>query len=254
MITLYPRADDAGSSRAANRAILECVKHGIIKNISVMAPPYASEDAGDILKDLDKEFDVSFGLHITLNAEWDGVKWGPVSNPKDVPSLLGQDGYFPALTSHHTGRILLKEALKECKAQLEKLRSLGFRLTYLDEHMGVGLYSVPELHQALIEFAREEGLYHVDVIESLPEIDLSGDALKSLRNLLEQQPDGEYIYFTHPAFDDSELEPCYTTGVPKGKIPRERAAETRLLCDPRTKALLEEKGIRLGNFSARVTR
>ena len=90
MLTLYPRADDAGSSEAANHAIRECVARGIIKNVSLMAPPAAIEHAAEVLGDLD----ACFGLHVTLNAEWDGIKWGPLTNPEDVPSLVDDRGLF----------------------------------------------------------------------------------------------------------------------------------------------------------------
>lgn len=250
MLTLYPRADDAGSSQAANRAIYECVNHGIIKNISVMAPPAASEHAAEQLKDLT---DVCFGLHVTLNAEWEGVKWKPLTDPEEVSSLVDDQGYFLAAPEQYVGHIVIDEALKEAKAQLDKLRALGFRLSYLDEHMGVGVNWLPELHQALIDFGRQEGLYHADVVKPLPAIELSGDVFGNFKRRIGEYPDGELIYYTHPAFADPELEPCYNADIPKGKIPRERDAERRLLCDPETRAWLAEKNVRLASF-AELTR
>ncbi len=246
MLTLYPRADDAGSSKAANRAIADCVKAGIIKNVSVMAPPAACEHAAQVLKDLDKDHDVCFGLHVTLTSEWDAIKWGPVSG---ATGLVTEQGYFPAKSQWHVGRLSVDEALKECKAQLTKLRALGFRLTYLDEHMGVAYYHMPELHQALIDFAKQEGLYHVDVIKPLREIDLSHDALIHFKQRLDEYNDGEFIYYTHPAFDDPEMDACFNADIPKGKIRRERDLERQLLCDPRTKAYLAEKNVKLESFA-----
>ncbi len=252
MLTLYPRADDAGSSKSANRAIAECVKAGIIKNVSVMAPPAACEDAAEVLKDLDKDHDVCFGLHVTLTSEWDAIKWGPVS--KDVAGLVTEQGYFPAESQWHIGCVVIKEALKECKAQLSKLRDLGFRITYLDEHMGVAYYHMPELHQALIDFAKHEGLYHVDVIKPLREIDLSHDALIHFKQRLDGYNDGEFIYYTHPAFDDPEMDVCYNADIPKGKIRKERDAERQLLCDPKTKAYLTQKNVKLESFATMLAR
>ncbi len=248
MLTLYPRADDAGSSQAANRAIRECVAGGVIKNISLMAPPAAIEHAAVVLRDLDTA-DVCFGLHVTLNAEWDGIKWGPITNPEEVPSLVDDQGHFLADPREYVGRISVPEALREAKAQLDKVRALGFELSYLDEHMGVGVSWVPELHQALVELARQEGLYHADVKEPLPAIDLSGDVFARFKRRIGEYPEGELIYYTHPAFADPELEPCYNADVPKGKISRERDAERRLLCNPETKAWLAERNVRLKRFS-----
>ena len=248
MLTLYPRADDAGSSQAANHAIYACAEHGVIKNISVMAPPAASEHAAELLKDLT---DVCFGLHVTLNAEWDGVKWGPITNPREVSSLVDGQGYFLPDPKQYVDRIVIDEALREAKAQLDKLRALGFRLSYLDEHMGVGVNWLPELHEALTKFGQQEGLYHADVIAPLPAIELSGDVFANFKRRIGEYPEGELIYYTHPAFADPELEPCYNADVPKGKISRERDAERRLLCNPETKAWLAERNVRLKRFAER---
>jgi predicted glycoside hydrolase/deacetylase ChbG (UPF0249 family) len=250
MLTLYPRADDAGSSNAANLAIADCVKAGIIKNVSVMAAPPSCEHAAEVLKDLDKDFDVCFGMHVTLTSEWDGIKWGPVSAASEVSSLLEPTLYFPAESARHVGRLDIAEALKECKAQLHKLRDLGFKISYMDEHMGVAYYSLPDLHQALIEFAKDEGLYHVDVIRPIKEIDLSHHVLAHLEQLVTDHPNGEYIYFTHPALDDAEMDVCYNADIPKGKIRRERANEHHLLCDPATKKMFADKKVRLESFKA----
>jgi chitin disaccharide deacetylase len=248
MLTLYPRADDAGSSRAANLAIAECVKAGTIKNVSVMAAPAACEHATEVLKNLDKDHDVCFGMHVTLTSEWDAIKWGAVSKASEVTSLLEPSGYFPAESERHVGRLKIAEALKECKAQLHKLRDLGLNISYLDEHMGVAYYHMPELHQALIDFAKDEGLYHVDVIRPIREIDLSRDVLAHLEQLVSEHPNGEYIYFTHPALDDAEMDVCYNADIPKGKIRKERSNEYQMLCDPRTKKMLEDKKVRLESF------
>lgn len=250
MLTLYPRADDAGSSKAANLAIADCIAHGIIKNVSVMAAPAASVHAAEVLKDLDKDHEVCFGMHVTLTSEWDAIKWGAVSKASEVASLLEPSGYFPAESARHVGRLNIAEALKECKAQLGKLRDLGFRISYLDEHMGVAYYTMPTLHQALIDFAKDEGLYHVDVIRPIKEIDLSHNVLAHLEQLVTDHPDGEYIYFTHPALDDAEMDGCYNANIPKGKIRSERSNEYQLLCDPETKKMLEKKKVILKSFTS----
>lgn len=243
MLTLYPRADDAGSSQAANRAIRECVACGVIKNVSLMAPPAAIEHAAEVLK-----LHVCFGLHVTLNAEWDGIKWGPITNPEDVPSLVDDQGYFLVHPEQYVGRLCVDEALREAKAQLDRLRALGFKLSYLDEHMGVGVNWLPELHGALAQLARQEGLYPADIVEPLPATELSGD-VAAFKRRIGEYPEGELIYYTHPAFADPELESCYNADVPKGKIAPERDAERRLLCDPETKAWLAENNVRLRRFA-----
>lgn len=61
---LVTRADDAGSSRSANRAIHQTATQGIARNISLMACGPQIEDAAKSLCDLDG---VDFGLHVCLS-------------------------------------------------------------------------------------------------------------------------------------------------------------------------------------------
>ena len=77
-IQLCTRGDDAGCCRAANRAVAEAARFGILKNISIMVPGPAFDDAA---RSLGKIKGICIGLHVTLNAEWPRTKWGPVSPP-----------------------------------------------------------------------------------------------------------------------------------------------------------------------------
>ena len=38
--------------------------------------------------------DADIGLHLTLTAEWQTFRWGPIAPRALVPSLIGPDGYF----------------------------------------------------------------------------------------------------------------------------------------------------------------
>lgn len=90
---LIVRADDFGSARAANAAILEAVRAGyLVRNVSCMAPgPYLDEGA-DALAALAHRVDI--GLHLTVNAEWDPIKWAPCAPPEKIPALLNEKGAF----------------------------------------------------------------------------------------------------------------------------------------------------------------
>ena len=90
-IRFITRADDLGSSYSANQAIEQVVDAGFIKNVSIMACAPAIEDAAQRLA---HRKDVCFGMHTTLNAEWDRVKWGPVLPSEQCKGLVDQNGCF----------------------------------------------------------------------------------------------------------------------------------------------------------------
>ena len=71
---LITRSDDCGSNIAANIAIEKAVGAGFIKNVSIMGCANFVEDAAERLKSCKQ---VCFGMHGTLNAEWDNLKWNP---------------------------------------------------------------------------------------------------------------------------------------------------------------------------------
>ena len=91
-IYLYTRGDDCGSSHSANRAILEACETGILKNVSFMLPAPYIEEAAQMFSGRN-EF--CFGLHVTMNAEWDSLKWGPVSDPHKGARYHRQQDWFP---------------------------------------------------------------------------------------------------------------------------------------------------------------
>src|SRR5262245_50950923 len=84
-VRLITRCDDAGGCESANAAILEAANASAAKNVSIMACGSAFDEAVRLFGGRE---DVCLGLHVTLNAEWDGPKWGPVAPPEKVPSLL----------------------------------------------------------------------------------------------------------------------------------------------------------------------
>ena len=135
-IRLVTRGDDAGSCESANVAIRQAACHGVLRNVSVMAPGPAFEAAVPLLQSLPES--VCLGLHVTLNAEWETVKWPPVLPRDRVPSLVDESGYFwptPAETQKQGVRV--DEMLAEIEAQLARVRKQGLTVSYIDEHMGV---------------------------------------------------------------------------------------------------------------------
>ncbi|AIE87173.1 carbohydrate deacetylase [Fimbriimonas ginsengisoli] len=221
------RADDAGSSEGANIAILRTVREGVVRNVGVMAPGPALSSAAELLRDLEG---VNLGLHVTLNAEWDRVKWGPVLPAAEVPSLVEVDGSFTSEPATLKERgFSVDEAMAEVAAQLAKLRESGLRIDYLDEHMGVGWIGLVD---RLEEFCSKKGLVfarRVPFLEGSQTQDVS-----ALLETISAASDAPHVVVAHPGSDvDPTMRQFTLGGMQPGEVLRERAQDRRVLTDPR---------------------
>src|SRR5246127_2512145 len=119
--------DDLGSSRAANVAIYDALRNGVATSASLMVPCPWARDAAAMYRGED------VGVHLTLNAEWDTYRWGPITHS---PSLLDGDGGFPRTQRDVWDHADLDEVRKELRAQIERAIFWGFDVSHLDSHMG----------------------------------------------------------------------------------------------------------------------
>ncbi len=230
MIRIVTRADDAGMSVSANKAVRAAFEEGILRNASLLAPAPAIEDAAERLIPLKG---LCFGLHSTVTSEWDSPRWGPVLPPEKVPTLLDEEGMLhrhPTLL--HDKKASAEEMLAEIAAQLEKVRSLGFDVKYIDTHMD--LASLQGMKEGIPELARREGLVCRPKVDRLPKVDrpLKGggefdehDRASRLLAALEAAGPGAYITVGHPAFDDEETRAIHGAGHKIGEIAKSRDGE-----------------------------
>ncbi|MGN6394386.1 MAG: polysaccharide deacetylase family protein [Mucilaginibacter sp.] len=145
---LIIHADDAGFSHSADSAIISAYTKGVINSASIMVPcPWFPEIAG--FAKAHPEMD--WGIHLTLTAEWKNYKWGGVASSGQTPSLLNKDGYLYPSNEEFGANAKVDEAEKEMRAQIEKAKAFGIRLTHLDNHMGSILTSpgIIEMYQRL---------------------------------------------------------------------------------------------------------
>jgi hypothetical protein len=256
MISLVTRADDAGGCISANEAILEAVEAGAVRNISIMGCGAELEQAATFFAG---RSDVCLGLHVTLNAEWDTVKWGPVLPTDQVPSLLqpGTSYFTPTPKDLQEKGFAIAEAIAEVKAQLERMRSLGLHITYLDEHMGVGWIASngQKLRDALATFCEQEGLLDVHPIpfsRMSPVATAIGDTpAEQLANRwvasVEQAGDGTYLLVTHPGKIAPDMEAYFHahTGQKPGEVAAERDTERLAFAHTNFVSECQKRGIRL---------
>ena len=251
MKRLIIRADDAGSSRAANRAILQCARDGLARNVSLMACGPCITSAAQILAALPN---VDFGLHVTLNSEWDAPRWGPCAPRDQVRALLDGDGAFTrapnVLFERGVSEEMLEQMETEVAAQLQRLRALGLEISYLDEHMGVGW--LPGLRERLQALARREGLGWTHGIQGLPPAPDAARPLSPLQVLarrVEAAPDGDWLLVTHPAFDDEEMRAVGNEDFAPGQVARERRADRQLLLDSWLRRELDKQQVLVARYS-----
>jgi predicted glycoside hydrolase/deacetylase ChbG (UPF0249 family) len=94
------------------------------------------------------------GVHLTLNAEHELYRWGPITH---APSLLGGDGGFPRTMEDVWDHADLDEVRRECRAQIERAILWGFDVSHLDSHMAT-LQLRPEFFDVYVDMAVEFGL------------------------------------------------------------------------------------------------
>ncbi len=218
MIRLVTRGDDAGSSKNANRAIHAAAKKGILRNASVLASGPGVIHAAKALGGLVKSGNLCIGLQAAVTCESESPFWGTVLDAKLVPSLVDEDGM-----RHRTVEELMAkdapvgqvraETLAEIAAQLERLRSLGLVVKYIDEN--TGLDQIEGVNEGVADLAKREGLVFRPPLETLvqpaPEPG-TVDYASRLLAALEGAGSGTYLVVGRPAFAEEEKPPHYDTG------------------------------------------
>ena len=222
---LIIHADDAGFSHSADSAIMSAYTKGAINSASIMVPcPWFPEIAA--FAKAHPEMD--WGIHLTLTSEWGNYKWGGVASSTETKSLLGKNGYLYPSNEEFGVNAKVDEAEKEMRAQIEKARAFGIKLTHLDNHMGSILTSpgIIQMYQRLGKEYKLPVLIPVSYVKMLAPklvsfIDTSGvvvdnfimaymmtpaDKWKNFynANLQRLKPGLNELVF-HLAFDDNEM-------------------------------------------------
>lgn len=145
---LIVNCDDLGMCHSANEGVYESLRDGLATSASLMVPcPWAREAAARYRGE-------DVGVHLTLTAEWELYRWGPITQ---APSLLGGDGGFPRTIEDAWDHADLDEVRRELRAQVERAILWGFDVTNLDSHMGT-LQLRPEFFDVYLDLAVEFGL------------------------------------------------------------------------------------------------
>ena len=222
---LIINADDLGMAHSQNDASFAGLDQKLVTSATAMVPaPWF----GEVAAYARTHPDADLGLHLTLTAEWQTFRWGPVTPRNLVPSLVGPDGNFYATTEEFAQHAKVDEVETEVRAQIERAKAMGLEPTHLDAHMH-SLYATPQLFAVLkkvaaeyklpIRMARNESTFrdllpYVDasypfpdaIYSPLGEVPLNLPAWKDYYiNVVKNLQPGVSELFVHLAHDDAEM-------------------------------------------------
>jgi hopanoid biosynthesis associated protein HpnK len=151
---LIVNADDFGLEEEINAGIVEAHARGVVTTTSLMANGAAFEQAVELAR-ANPSLDVGAHLALTRGPSLVG---GPLLEPREVPGLVKGDGLFSKSPVALGARLALGlvsplQIRKELRAQMEKIRATGLRITHVDGHQHVHL--MPQVFRVVVELARE---------------------------------------------------------------------------------------------------
>lgn len=242
LIRLYTRGDDCGSSQSANKAILEACETGILKNVSFMMPAPYIEEAAQMFSG---HKELCFGLHVTMNSEWDSLKWGPISESYKVSSLIDNKNGFLFQTTKQLkeNNPKLDEIMLETEAQLDKATRLGLDIKYAEMHMAFG-WVADGLNDAFNSWCNQKGIINsIPLGERLPKVEYNGNPVEMLIEQLKIAKPGYYTLIGHPAYDNEEMRDLGHEGFPGHTVALSREWERRIFCDKQVVDYCEQNGV-----------
>ncbi|QHT63270.1 ChbG/HpnK family deacetylase [Paenibacillus lycopersici] len=246
-IRLITRADDAGSATTADRAILETIERGLVRNVSLMAVGPSIAHAAELLAG---KREVCFGIHATLNAEWSDVRWGPLSAAGASSSLVEPGGMFaPTPQAFLQRQPAVDAVMTELQAQLDRLRGLGFAIGYADTHM-VFEWAMPYIEEPFDRWCEREGIRNYKLYsQPLPQAAGADDKARQADPVaafiarLENAQPGQYLVVGHPGYDDAEMHRMGSEDYPSERVVADRINERLLFTHPDVLACCERLGI-----------
>jgi predicted glycoside hydrolase/deacetylase ChbG (UPF0249 family) len=215
-------ADDLGMAHSVNRATFEALEKGWISSSSILVPcPWFAE----VARFARDHPDADLGVHLAVNSEWTGYRWGPVGPVDAVASLLDKDGYLPLEETEVVAHAKPDQVERELRAQIDRARSAGIRLTHLDSHMAT-LFRSPALLNVYLRLGPAynlplllertgadrsawAGAQADALVDRVISLDAPGAPMAewpaAYEKLLTPLPPGVYELIVHLAYDDDEM-------------------------------------------------
>jgi predicted glycoside hydrolase/deacetylase ChbG (UPF0249 family) len=218
------------------------------------------QEAVEILK---KYPQVTVGVHLALNSEWRGYRWGPVLGKGGVPSLTDSVGYFlPSTRAFLASNYKLDEVERELSAQVERAMKSGLKITFIDAHMGMA-WATPQLREVMERVAKKYGLgistYFGESYYTIWGVAPNAKKSTLLEHLAKASPDTVSLIEVHVAERTPEMEAIYDMNAeaqnsPDAGVVAHRNAELHALLSPELAELVRSGKIRLVTYRTMVDR
>ena len=254
------RLDDIGMNHSVNMALEEVAKSGMPFSATVLFVCPWYQEAVEILK---KYPNVTVGVHLALNSEWRGYRWGPVLGKGGVPSLVDSAGYFlPSTRAFLTSKYDLGEVERELSAQVERALQSGLKITFIDAHMGMA-WATPQLRDVMERVAKKYGLgistYFGESYYTIWGVAPTLKKSNLLEHLAKAPRDSVNLIEVHVAERTPEMEAIYDMNAegqnaPDAGVVAHRNAELHTLLSPELAELVRSGKVRLVTYQQLVAR
>jgi predicted glycoside hydrolase/deacetylase ChbG (UPF0249 family) len=248
------RLDDVGMNHSVNEAIDRVAATGLPFSVSLMVVGPKFDEAVAILK---KHPAVAVGVHLALNSEWRGYRWGPVLGKAQVPSLVDADGHFlPSVDAFLASKYDLAEVEREMTAQVEKALASGLYISYVDAHMST-LQSTPQLRAIEERVARKFRLgisrHFGESYFTLWDTPVESKKSALLARLSSARVDSVSLIVLHVAERTPEMDSLFDLNAPQQNsvgagVGAHRQAELDAVLSPELAALVRGNAIHLVTY------
>ncbi len=254
-IRLIVRGDDMGFSQSSNPAHIRCYTDGVMRTVEVLAVGPWFPEAARLLRE---HPGLDVGLHLALTAEWDTLKWRPLTDP---PSLVEEGGwFFPMIwpnENYGKDRALkeqpwrIDEIEAELRAQIELTRREIPHVSHLSGHMGFASIG-DEVGALLKRLAVEYGLDINPRDHGVKGMRWDGprttpaEKVETFARMLEELGPGTWLFVDHPALDVPEMRAVHHVGYEDVAVDRQGVVDAWTSAQARE--IVERRGIELISY------